>query len=78
MVNDFKQEKRMIEKFKEKILASSEAVKCSQSAQSTVAPLITSSNNSKKLPAKMSLAVLMTPALLNINYIVLTTCLLIF
>ena len=48
-VNGLKQEKWMIEKFKEKILAKSEAVRCSQSAQSTIALLITSYDNSRKL-----------------------------
>ena len=47
--NGFKQEKWMIEKFKEKILVNSEVVTYSQSTQCTITLLISSSNNSRKL-----------------------------
>ena len=50
----------MTERFKENILASSEAVRCSQSAQSTItiALLLSSTDYSKKLSEKIYLAVL--------------------
>ena len=48
----------MTERFKENILASSEAVRCSQSAQSTIALLLSSTDYSNKLSEKIYLAVL--------------------
>ena len=57
----------MIEKFKDKISASSIAVRCRRSTRCTIALLITSSDNSRNLSEKISLGVLRPAALLNIN-----------
>ena len=54
----FRQQKLMLERFKENILASLEAVRCSQSAQSTIALLLSSTDYFKKLSEKIYLAVL--------------------
>ena len=54
---------------REKISRSSKAVRCNQSAQRTIALLITSSNNFRKLSEK--LAMLRSAVLLNRSFIML-------